>query len=61
MAAVDVPGRTLDACLLYHPDARVGDHVLVHMGFVVEVIDCETASDARDLRAELSRPVPGTT
>jgi len=56
MGAVDVPGRTLDACLLYHPDARVGDQVLVHMGFVVDVLDDETAADARELREELSGP-----
>jgi hydrogenase maturation factor len=56
MAAVEVPGRSLDACLLYHPDAGVGDQVLVHMGFVVDVLDDETATDARELRAGLSGP-----
>lgn len=54
MASVDVPGRSLDVCLLYHPDCAVGDDVLVHMGFVVEVLDDETAGDARTLRAGLS-------
>jgi hydrogenase expression/formation protein HypC len=59
MAAVEASARQVDACLLYHPDASVGDPVLVHMGFVVDVLDDETATDARDLRAGMAgRPNP---
>jgi len=42
-------------CLLYVPDAGVGDLVLVHMGFALEVLDAETAETAMQLRSELSR------
>ena len=56
MAEVLCPDRTVNACLLYHPDTAEGDDVLVHMGFVVDVLDGQTAADARDLREELSRP-----
>lgn len=54
MAAVEASGRTLEACLLYHPECGVGDDVLVHMGFVVDVLDPATARDAMDLRNGLA-------
>lgn len=42
-----------EACLFYVPEASVGDTVLVHMGFALEILDDDQASAARDLRAEL--------
>lgn len=38
------------ACLLYTPDAGIGDTVLVHLGYVVEVLDPDRAADAVALR-----------
>lgn len=51
MGEVDTPEEAVNACLLYHPDVAVGDDVLVHMGFVVDVLDAERAEDARRLRS----------
>ena len=59
MAEVDASGHSLPACLLYHPDVTVGDDVLIHMGFVVDVMDGQTAADARSLRAGVVPPAPG--
>ena len=39
-------------CLAYTPEARVGDHVIVHVGFAIQTLDEEAA--ARTL-AELDR------
>jgi hydrogenase maturation factor len=39
MALVHAGGQELSACLLYVPDAGEGDHVLVHLGFAVELLD----------------------
>jgi hydrogenase expression/formation protein HypC len=36
---VDFAGIRKDVCLAYTPDARVGDYVLVHVGFSLSVID----------------------
>jgi hydrogenase expression/formation protein HypC len=36
----------------YLPEARPGEHVLVHLGIPVEVIDEEAAREALALRAE---------
>ena len=44
MAMVDTGTGSERACLLAEPKAGLGDHVLVHMGFVVEVLDPASAS-----------------
>lgn len=46
-------GSDLVACLAYTPEAAVGTQVLVHLGFVVEVVDPDVAGEASALR---SRP-----
>jgi len=40
MARVDTgPAGVVQACLITCPDARVGDTVLVHSGYVLQVLD----------------------
>lgn len=34
---------TREVCLAYQPDARVGDYVLVHVGFAISIIDDRAA------------------
>ena len=53
MADVDTGDGDRSVCLLYCPDAVVGDDVLMHMGFVMEVLDPERAADSRELRRQL--------
>jgi hydrogenase expression/formation protein HypC len=43
-----VAGRP--TCLLYTPEAGVGDTILVHLGFAVEILDPDRAADAVALR-----------
>ena len=50
VALVATDGGTHEASLLLHPDARPGDHVLVHTGYVVEVVPTDLATDAARLR-----------
>ena len=50
MARIDGDVRTPQVCLLYVPTARPGDHVLVELGFAVEVLDPEEAAEALRLR-----------
>jgi hydrogenase maturation factor len=38
--------------LAFVPDAREGDHVLVHLGIPVEVLDPNVAEEALALRSE---------
>jgi hydrogenase expression/formation protein HypC len=54
MAEVDFGHRADEVCLLYHPEVTVDTVVLVHMGFVMEELDEERATDALALRKEIA-------
>ena len=43
MAEVDFGGVRKDVCLEYIPDARVGEYVVVHVGFAIQRLDEESA------------------
>lgn len=43
MGRVDFSGVTRQACLAYVPEARIGDYVLVHVGFALSRIDEQAA------------------
>jgi hydrogenase expression/formation protein HypC len=50
--AVSFGGITKPVCLAYVPEARVGDYVLVHVGFALGVIGEDEAREVfRTLRA----------
>jgi hydrogenase expression/formation protein HypC len=44
MSKVDFGGITREACLEYIPDARLGDYVMVHVGFAISKVDEEEAA-----------------
>ena len=39
MGKVDFGGILKEVCLIYEPEARVGEYVLVHVGFAISRID----------------------
>lgn len=39
MCKVDFGGAFREACLAYVPEAKVGDYALVHVGFVLNLLD----------------------
>ncbi|HKV21471.1 MAG TPA: HypC/HybG/HupF family hydrogenase formation chaperone [Mycobacterium sp.] len=43
MSLVDFGGITKDVCLQYVPDAEVGQYVVVHVGFALQVLDEDSA------------------
>jgi hydrogenase expression/formation protein HypC len=43
MARVDFGGIVKEVCLAYAPEARVGDYVIVHVGFAISIVDEEEA------------------
>ena len=55
MAKVDFGGITREACLSYVPDARVGEYVLVHVGFAISRVDEEEARRTYEALAELDQ------
>ncbi len=59
MSKVNFGGIKRSACLEYTPEAKVGDYVLVHVGFALSVIDEQealrtlAAIGASEVQAEL--------
>lgn len=49
LATVDILGVTRDISIDLTPQAGVGDFVLVHAGFAIEVVDPEYAQETLDL------------
>jgi len=53
-AEVDIDGVTRQASLQLTPEARVGDYVLLHTGYAINVIDPVEAEATLKLLKELS-------
>ena len=54
MAEVSVMGTVRDVALDLTPQAQVGDYVLVHAGFAIEVVDAEYAQETLDLIQQMA-------
>lgn len=52
IANVDILGAQRCASLDLVPQAKVGDYVLVHAGFAIEVVDQQFAQETLDLIAQ---------
>lgn len=55
MAKVDFGGITREACLSYLPDARIGEYVLVHVGFAISKVDEEEAARTYQYLSEMDQ------
>jgi hydrogenase expression/formation protein HypC len=45
MAEVDFGGVKKDVCLEYIPDIRIGEYVMVHVGFAIQRMDEQAAQE----------------
>ena len=55
-ALVDLGGLRQRVSLALVPEAKVGDHVIVHVGHAIGLLDPEEAEATLALFAELARP-----
>ncbi len=53
MGKVEFGGTTISACLAYVPEVKIGDYVIVHAGFALNIIDEEEAQRTFDLLREI--------
>ena len=53
-AEADIDGVTRQVSLQLTPEARVGDHVLLHTGYAISVIDPAEAEETLKLLREIS-------
>lgn len=54
MGKIDFGGVLREACLTYVPEAKVGDYVLVHVGFALNVISEAEANETLALLNEIA-------
>jgi len=55
MARVDVSGNLVEISVRLTPEVRVGQHVLIHAGFAMQIIDEDLARETREVWEELQR------
>ncbi len=53
VATIDVEGVQRKASLMLVEDARVGDYVIVHAGFAIQVLDEQTALASLNLMRDV--------
>lgn len=54
LAVVELSGVRRDVSLLLLPEAEVGDFVLIHAGFAMQIIDQEEAEKTNELLREMN-------
>jgi len=54
MAEVELGGVARRVSLVFTPEARVGDYVIVHTGYAISVLDEEEAQESLRLWEELA-------
>ena len=54
MATVTVMGTVRDIALDLTPQAQVGDYVLVHAGFAIEIVDQQYAEETLELIKDMA-------
>jgi hydrogenase expression/formation protein HypC len=55
MGEVDFSGVRKSICLAYTPEAKVGDYVIVHVGFAISILNEKQAQTTLDLIDEGKR------
>ena len=53
-AIADIEGVTRDISLQLTPEAKVGDYVLLHTGYAINIIDAAEADETLKLLKEMS-------
>ena len=56
-AEVEVGGVARQANLQLTPEARVGDYILLHTGFAINIVDPQEAAETLKLLAEIAEQV----
>ena len=54
MATVDFGGTRREVCLAYVPEAGLGDYVVVHVGFAINVVSETEARETQALLEEIA-------
>jgi hydrogenase expression/formation protein HypC len=55
MGRIDYGGVVKEACLAYVPEAKIGDYVIVHAGFALNVLSPDEAEETLKVFRELDQ------
>ena len=58
-AEVEIGGTTRKTNLMLTPEARVGDYVLLHAGYAINILDQAEAEETLAIFAEMSKLMEG--
>ena len=53
MGKVSFGGIVKEACLVYVPEAQVGDYVIIHAGFALSIVDEEEAMEVFEMLRQM--------
>lgn len=53
MGKVDFGGTSREACLSYVPEVKIGEYVIVHVGFAISVVSEEEAQETMAILREM--------
>jgi hydrogenase expression/formation protein HypC len=54
MCQIDFGGVSREACLDFIPEAKIGDYVIIHVGFAITLLSEEEAMETLELLREIS-------
>jgi hydrogenase expression/formation protein HypC len=53
MAKVDFGGIIKEACMEYLPEVKLGDYVIIHVGFGLSILDEQEATETMELLKQI--------
>lgn len=54
MGKIDFGGVVRESCLAYVPEAKIGDYILVHVGFALNLISEEEANETMEILRKIA-------
>jgi hydrogenase expression/formation protein HypC len=54
-ANVEISGVTYEASLMLTPEAKIGDYVIIHAGFAIQILDQQEAEETLKLFSDIDK------
>ena len=54
-ANVEISGVTYEASLMLTPEAKIGDYVIIHAGFAIQILDQQEAEETLKLFRDIDK------
>ncbi len=56
MGRIDFGGVSREVCLVYVPEAKVGDYAIIHVGFALNLLSEQEAQETLELLTQMVEP-----